>query len=409
MMRRFLSALQRNDAAEVDEILRTSDLDIDTVLEVEDLRSVLPSYTKGSWLHSFKLESSWAMGIHICMMHNAIESALVLLERGAAVNRKSNGKTPLHVACAVSHVDCVALLLNWGANVNSVSRSGRTPLHYCTTQESVDCARQLILKGADVNKPSQNNDEDTPLHIAAHLGISELVSLYIAHGADVNAFNAHMETPLIAAAFCAMDARVQTYSEQHHLVCRILLDYGANPNLQDGDKKTALHKASWNCDQTLMQILLDAGADPKIMDMSGIQALQYTLNMMRMRPYCEPYCCLQLLLNYGAVRVYPNQFYKVLEIYHDDPRTVEVMVNSYGHLMSTSKWRDAIPKKTYKKHMMFYDSLFAACTTPRSLQHLARFTIRTAMCCSCESGIKQLSLPTSIKQYILLEPEGIIR
>ncbi|XP_017322833.1 ankyrin repeat and SOCS box protein 4 [Ictalurus punctatus] len=408
MMHRFLSALQRNDAAEVDEILRTSNLDIDAIFEVEDESGVLASYNKGSWLCNIKPKFSWAMGIHICMMNNAIESALVLLQSGAAVNRKPNGKTPLHVACAMSHADCVALLLNWGVKVNSMSRSGYTPLHYCITQESVDCARQLILQGADVNMPSQNIDEDTPLHTAARHGISELVGLYITHGADVNAFNAHMETPLMTAAFSAMDDHVQTYSEQHHLVCRMLLDYGANPNLQDINHKTALHKASWNCDQTLMHILLDAGADPKIVDMSGNPALQYTSNMIQMRPYCEPYRCLQLVLNYGTVRIYPDQFYKLLEIYHDDPKTVEVMVNSYGYLMSTPKWRDAIPKETYKKHGMFYDSLVAACTIPRSLQHLARFAIRTAMCCSCELGLKQLPLPQPIKQYILLEPMGII-
>lgn len=90
------------------------------------------------------------MGIHICMMHNAVESALVLLQRGAAVNRKPNGKTPLHVACEVSHADCVALLLNWGAKVNSRSLSGHTPLHYCITRESLDCARHLILKGLKI-------------------------------------------------------------------------------------------------------------------------------------------------------------------------------------------------------------------------------------------------------------------
>lgn len=108
-----------------------------------------------------------------------------------------------------------------------------------------------------------------------------------------------------------MDTREQTYSEQHHLVCRMLLDYGANPNLQDEDKKTALHKASWNCDQALMHILLDAGANPNIMDMNGCGALQYVLNSSQMRPYCVPYCCFQLLLNYRAARVYPKQFHKV--------------------------------------------------------------------------------------------------
>lgn len=87
------------------------------------------------------------MGIHVCVMYNAVETALVLLQKGAAINSMPNGKSPLHVACEVSNSNCVALLLAYGAKVNSLSLSGHTPLHYCITRESVECARQLILKG----------------------------------------------------------------------------------------------------------------------------------------------------------------------------------------------------------------------------------------------------------------------
>ena len=44
---RFLAALQRNDGRAVLEILYHSDLDIDTVLEVEDRSMVLASYKQG--------------------------------------------------------------------------------------------------------------------------------------------------------------------------------------------------------------------------------------------------------------------------------------------------------------------------------------------------------------------------
>lgn len=210
----------------------------------------------GYWLPGYKLEKSWAMGIHVCVMYNAVETALVLLQKGAAVNQMPNGKTPLHVACEVSNGDCVPLLLAHGAKVNSLSLSGHTPLHYCITRESVECAKQLILKGekakveaqiqslqkplkqqpnvffpshggAKVNKASHNNEEDTPLHMAARFGVPELVALYLAHGASVNAVNSLQETPLVTAAFWAFDTKEQTYSQDHHLVCRLLLDYQA--------------------------------------------------------------------------------------------------------------------------------------------------------------------------------------
>lgn len=104
----------------------------------------------GYWLPGYKLESSWAMGIHVCMMYNSLECAIVLLERGAAVNRMPNGKTPLHVACEVSLPEGVDLLLNHGARINRLSLSGHSALHYCITRESVDCAKHLILKGLEV-------------------------------------------------------------------------------------------------------------------------------------------------------------------------------------------------------------------------------------------------------------------
>lgn len=82
-------------------------------------------------------------------------------------------------------------------------------------------------EGAKVNMPSQNNNEDTPLHTAARFGIPELSALYLAHGASVNALNSFQETPLMTAAFWAFDSKEQTYSQDHHLVCRILLDHKA--------------------------------------------------------------------------------------------------------------------------------------------------------------------------------------
>ncbi|KAM6958972.1 ankyrin repeat and SOCS box protein 4 [Aplochiton taeniatus] len=406
---RFLEALKSNNAREVVEILHTTELDIDTVFEVEDRSMVLASYKQGYWLPGYKLESSWAMGVHVCVMYNSLETALVLLEMGAAIDRMPNGKTPLHVACEVSHGDCVALLLAHGARVNSQSLSGHTPLHYCITKDSVECARQLILKGGKVNLPSQNNEEDTPLHTAARFGIPELVALYLVHGAKVDEVNSLQETPLITAAFWAMDSREQTYSEDHHLVCRILLDHHANPNLHEEDYKSALHKASWNCDHVLLQMLLEAGANARAMDINGCAPIQYILKVTDVRPMGIPELCYQLLLNFGASRVYPPQFHKVLQACHDFPRAVEVMLNSYERIKPTRKWRAAIPEASYKRHEEFYDSLFAVCSNrPRALLHLARCSIRSRLAERCHNGIQQLPLPPSLKKYLLLDPEGIL-
>ncbi|XP_057683680.1 ankyrin repeat and SOCS box protein 4 [Corythoichthys intestinalis] len=409
LKKRYLEALQSNNAQEVVSILRTKKIDIDTVLEVDDPGMVLASYKQGYWLPGYKLEKSWAMGLHVCVMYNALETALVLLQEGAAVNRMPNGKTPLHVACELSSADFVSLLLAHGAKVNILSLSGHTPLHYCINKESMDCAKLLVLKGANVSMPSQNNEEDTPLHTAARFGIPELVVLYLAHGAPVDLINAFRETPLLTAAFWAFDTKRQTYSQDHHLVCRLLLDHKADVNLQEEDNKTALHKAAWNCDHILMQMFLEAGADTRAMDINGCSPIQYLIKVTDVRHTALHDICYQLLLNYNAARIYPPQFHKVLQACHDYPKVIEIMVNSYEHLKPTRKWRTAIPDDCYKRHTDFYDSLFAVCSNnPRSLLHLTRCAIRSSMEGSCQRGVPPLPLPSSIKKYLLLAPEGIL-
>ncbi|CAJ1083895.1 ankyrin repeat and SOCS box protein 4 isoform X2 [Xyrichtys novacula] len=409
LKQQFLEAIKADDAQQVLQILQNGKLDINTVLDVKDPGMILASYKQGYWLPEYKLEKSWAMGIHVSVMYNALETALVLIQEGAALNRMPNGKTPLHVACEVSNSDFVALLLAHRSKINIMSLSGHTPLHHCTSRESVDCAKQLILKGADVNMRSDNNDEETPLHTAARFGVPELVVLYLSHGASVNALNFLQETPLMTAAFWAYDSMDQIYREDHHLVCRLLLDHQADPNLQEEDHKTALHKAAWNCDHILMQMLLEAGADSRAMDINGCAPIQYLLKVSDMRPMAIPELCYQLLLNHNAARVYPPQFHKVLQSCHDIPRAVEIMVNSYERLKPTNKWRAAIPDECYKRHEDFYDSLFAVCSnTPRSLLHLTRCAIRARLAELCHSGVAQLPLPSSMKRYILLEPEGIL-
>lgn len=74
---------------------------------------------------------------------------------------------------------------------------------------------------------SHSNIEETPLHTTARFGVPELTALYLCHGASVNAVNSFQETPLMTAVFWAYDSKEQTYSQNHHLVCRLLLDQEA--------------------------------------------------------------------------------------------------------------------------------------------------------------------------------------
>ncbi|KAM3929715.1 ankyrin repeat and SOCS box protein 4 [Leptodactylus fuscus] len=403
----FLQALQANDFVAVENILNEGLIDVDTVFEVEDEGLVLASYKSGYWLPSFKLAASWATGLHITVMLGHLETLLVLLNHKASVNSRPNGKTPLHVACEVGNRDCIKILVSHGAELNFFSVSGHAPLHYCKTKQSVRCAKELVWSGAYVNLQSIDHIHETPLHTAARLGIPELVDFYVKNGAVVDSLNATMETPLATAAYWALNIKEQKYSTKHHLICRMLLDYNAEVNSRDIDRKSPLHKAAWNCDHVLMHMMLEAGAYATTMDINGCAPQQYVLKVTSVRAAAQPEICYQLLLNHGAARIYPPQFHKVLQECHSHPRAVEVMVNAYEHITATSKWYTAIPEDDLERHQTFYNSLFEVCSnSPRSLMHLARCAIRSILWKNCHRVIPQLPLPSTLKKYLLLEPQG---
>ena len=90
--------------------------------------------------------------------------------RGASENHT---RTPLHYAAKHGHLDCIRLLLKYGADPNSKDGDGYTPIHYLCqmhnpSQDHHDnlrqCMSSLVLCGADLR--AKTNSGRTPLEIA---------------------------------------------------------------------------------------------------------------------------------------------------------------------------------------------------------------------------------------------------
>ena len=92
----------------------------------------------------------------------------LLLSHKAKVDgaESSTVGTPLHSAAFYGRTDVAKLLLNHGANINSLDANGETPLHraaFAYSRTSIGVARLLIDQGADVNALAKSHSHKTPL------------------------------------------------------------------------------------------------------------------------------------------------------------------------------------------------------------------------------------------------------
>ena len=89
----------------------------------------------------------------------------------------------------------------------------------------------------------------TPLHLAATLGLEDMITLLASAGADIDAKNMEGHTPLsFAAAFGEIEA------------IKLLLDFGAHINSTDGYGRTPLmHAACFNRKEN-MRLLIEEQA-----------------------------------------------------------------------------------------------------------------------------------------------------
>jgi ankyrin repeat protein len=116
------------------------------------------------------------------------EAAELLLKKGANANSADSfGLAPLHMAvcCKDVNLSFIEYLIEKGADVNFKNTSdGWRSLHYAISCGSDDAARLLIEKGANVN--SLADDGTSPLILAAKKDSVFIAKLLLEKGANVD-------------------------------------------------------------------------------------------------------------------------------------------------------------------------------------------------------------------------------
>ncbi|XP_066538704.1 ankyrin repeat and SOCS box protein 10 [Hoplias malabaricus] len=366
------------------------------------MRWVSDGKVRGLW--SLTYEQELTTPLHITAGRGFTDCLRHLLLRGANVDFAPGGTTALHEACEECQPDCVKLLLQYGANANAVTEDGLMPLHVCTDLDSLECAKHLVQFGAAINGRSLD-ENNTPLHVAARHGLPAHVELYLRHGAALERQNDEGLTALNSA--CAQPQELPAL-ERYGQVCQLLVDAGADVQTADADRQTPLHMACKNANPDVVDLLLQRGACVNTMDYGGEAPMHNVLKMVAYKSEHQPERIVQALLNYGSIRVWPGALAKVLKYCCLSPRTIEVLLNAYGHIKVTDQWVEAVPPEVFQTHRDFYESVFALARTPRSLQHLARHQLRTFLDSRVPKVVPRLGLPTFLRDYLMLGFRGYV-
>ncbi|XP_036447784.1 ankyrin repeat and SOCS box protein 10 isoform X2 [Colossoma macropomum] len=371
--------------------------------DIEEWKNFRFNY-RGLRLWSLTYEQELTTPLHITAGRGFTDCLRHLLLRGANVDFAPGGTSALHEACEECQPECVKLLLEYGANANAVNEDGLMPLHVCTELNSLECAKHLIQFGAAINGRSLD-ENDTPLHVAARHGLPVHVDLYLRHGAALERQNDDGLTPLNSA--CSQPQELAAL-ERSRQVCQQLVEAGADVQTGDADKQTPLHMACKNANPDVVDLLLQRGASVNSMDYGGEAPMHNILKIVAYKIEHQPERIVKALLNYGSIRVWPGALAKVLKYCCMSPRTIEVLLNAYDRIKVTDEWVEAVSPEVFQKHREFYESVFALAHTPRSLQHLARYQLRTYLDNRMSKVVPRLGLPTFLKDYLMLEFRGYV-
>jgi ankyrin repeat protein len=195
---------------------------------------------------------------------------MALCDAGAAVQAATGeGVTALHFAARYGRSEVVHGLLSRGADPDAATGMGETPLHYAVLANAgTDCMAALLDAGADIDE--ETDEGVTALMVAARTAHLDMVEWLLDHGAGVDARTVTGDTALIMASDGRNEwARDFSFNSRLEQCLRRLVQAGADINAANDMGVTAVYAATWGFDAGRVSCLLELGADPNIADRDG--------------------------------------------------------------------------------------------------------------------------------------------
>lgn len=217
--------------------------------DIEKSLSILMSNKK----FNFKSESGDLLLNIACdnRNHTIIQK---LLQRGADPNEHHGryGETALHRAALHGYDEIIPMLLQAGAELDSMDYEKKTVFNYAVRFQNISTVSLLLTLGASI--------QDADLHVACSKGNAEIVALLLDHNQKLNIDN---------ALFAALE---------NSQILKLLLDRGANKEVVCTAKKwkgwRPLHFAAFRGCLESVRCLVERGADLQAKEAIGKTPLE---------------------------------------------------------------------------------------------------------------------------------------
>jgi ankyrin len=211
-------------------------LELDPDVEIS-LRGIKGDYTVGHWTP-----------LQIAAQLDNLPMARLLLEHGADVVQYDGRRRPSYSAIhAARSGEMVQLLLDHHADPEQrvSNASGNTPLHCYAKRGNIEAMRAILQNGVEVD-PIAGFFSYTPLHFAVPHGI-DIVKLLVEYGANVKKRDGSLQTPLHLAARAGMT----------DVVDMLLEHWPGGTRAKDDCKNRPLHLAALSGWTELVRLLVE--------------------------------------------------------------------------------------------------------------------------------------------------------
>ncbi|CAH1783918.1 unnamed protein product [Owenia fusiformis] len=349
--------------------------------------------------------------IHLATYRGYEDMVEFLIEAGCDVNviTPKTRRTPVHYAVTGNNLACLEMLLNAGAEVNRSDAFGNTACHYAAEDGSCDILDYLILRAACIDIPDMTNK--TPLMKAVQTGQIQSVKTLVKAKCHVNARNMNGDIALHLACRLA-DMDIITY----------LMIAGSDKNCQNDKGRTPLMEAISYRNKDVVSKMIDYNCD---LNLKEFKSGNTTLHIAIRHKYRE---ITSILLATPGVKVQPNdygEFPALGLILSNDLDMLKILIhNNYDFDMpgkiyitgnSESLATIAMQRSHYNMVQMIC-SLNCEVLAPDismpdylneftegvpTLQRACRKSIRGRLGYRLMQGVKDLPLPTRIKEYLM--------